>query len=122
MIKSGLKFHFSPSAIQASLQTSIVQARSRTSGAPMALIKKRDVKDYFASRRQNGIHLHRPVSQPDATGFSGEQAGRGDSISNNLADKTPKQPFSAGLETPPACSQADSSHVAAVTESKSSQA
>jgi hypothetical protein len=88
----------------------------------MALIKKRDVKDYFASRRQNGIHLHRPVSQPDATGFSGEQAGRGDLNSSNLADKTPNQPSSTGLETPPAYGRADSSHVAAIAESKSSQA
>jgi hypothetical protein len=115
----GLKFPFSPSAIQASLQTSIVQARNQTSGAPMALIKKRDVKDYFASRRQNGIHLHRPASQPDATGFSGERAGRGDSNSSKLADKTPKQPSSTQLETPPAYIQADSGHVAAIAESKS---
>jgi len=86
----------------------------------MALIKKRDVKNYFASRRQNGIHLHRPASQPDATGFSGEQAGRGDS--SKLTNRTPKQPSSTELETPPAYSQVDSSHVAPIAKIKSSQA
>jgi hypothetical protein len=86
----------------------------------MTLIKKRDVKNYFASRRQNRIHLHRPASQPDATGFSGERAGRGDSNSSYLSDKTPGQP--TGLETPSASSQADSGHVTAIAESKSSQA
>ncbi len=88
----------------------------------MALIKKRDVKDYFASRRQNGIHPHRPVSQPDATGFSGEQAVRGNLKSSIPADKTPKQPSSTGMEAPPANGQADDGHVAAIAESKSPQA
>lgn len=37
----------------------------------MALIKKRDVKNYFAARRHNGSQLHIvPTSQPNATDFS----------------------------------------------------
>src|SRR5580700_514214 len=92
---------FSPSAIQASLQTSIVQVRNRTPGATMPLIKKRDVKNYFAARRHSGTHLHRPASQPDATGFSGEQSGRVDSNPGDSIAKTPSQPSSTRLEDQP---------------------
>jgi hypothetical protein len=45
------KTFFSPSAFQASLQTSTVQVSNRTNGAAMGLIKKVDVKAYFAARR-----------------------------------------------------------------------
>jgi hypothetical protein len=56
----------------------------------MPLIKKRDVKNYFAARRHSGIHLHRPASQPDATGFSGEQSARADSNpSDSIEDAQP---------------------------------
>lgn len=36
----------------------------------MSLIKKSDVKNHLSARHQNRIHIA-PVSQPDATGFSG---------------------------------------------------
>jgi hypothetical protein len=36
----------------------------------MSLIKKSDVKNHLSSRHHNHIHIA-PVSQPDATGFSG---------------------------------------------------
>jgi len=36
----------------------------------MSLIKKSDVKNHLSARHQNHIHIA-PVSQPDATGFSG---------------------------------------------------
>jgi hypothetical protein len=36
----------------------------------MSLIKKSDVKNHLSARYQNRIHIA-PVSQPDATGFSG---------------------------------------------------
>ncbi len=40
----------------------------------MTLIKKRDVKDYFAARRLQSSRIHIvPASQPDATGFSGNE-------------------------------------------------
>jgi len=39
----------------------------------MSLIKKSDVKNHLSARRQNRIHIV-PVSQPDATGFSGTAA------------------------------------------------
>jgi hypothetical protein len=40
----------------------------------MTLIKKRDVKSYFAAKGTRGSRIHIvPTSQPDATGFSGDQ-------------------------------------------------
>jgi len=52
----------------------------------MTLIKKRDVKEYFASRKRGGIHLIRPTSQPDATGFSGEDTSNADAKSEQPAE------------------------------------
>jgi hypothetical protein len=48
-------FPFSPSALQASLQTSPVQAPNRTIGAAMSLIKKIDVEAHFAARRRTRL-------------------------------------------------------------------
>jgi hypothetical protein len=36
----------------------------------MTLIKKRDVKDYFASRRRQGNQIHVVANQPDVTALS----------------------------------------------------
>jgi hypothetical protein len=41
----------------------------------MPLIKKRDVKNYFAARRRARTHPLAPASQPDPTGFSGPETG-----------------------------------------------
>lgn len=69
-LKLQLVFPFSPSAFQASLQTSIFQVRNRPAGAAMSLIKKSDVKNHLSPRYRTKIHLCQPVSQPDATGYS----------------------------------------------------
>jgi hypothetical protein len=87
----------------------------------MPLIKKRDVKNYFAARRHSGIHLHRPASQPDATGFSGEQSGRADSNPSDSLEKTPSQPSSTRLENPPTNSQSDTSHGVRLVQPKNTQ-
>jgi hypothetical protein len=63
-------FPFSPSALQASLQTSIIQVRNRTTGVAMSQIRQSDVKNHLSPRFRTKIHLCDPVSQPDATGFS----------------------------------------------------
>jgi hypothetical protein len=63
-------FPFSPSALQASLQTSIFQVRNRTTGATMSLIKQSDVKNHLSPQFRTKIHLCEPASQPDATGSS----------------------------------------------------
>lgn len=40
----------------------------------MTLIKKRDLKSYFAAKKNQGSRIHiLPTSQPDATGFSGSE-------------------------------------------------
>jgi hypothetical protein len=46
----------------------------------MTLIKKRDVKSYFAAKSTRGSRIHIvPTSQPDATGFSGDEPVIGES-------------------------------------------
>jgi hypothetical protein len=55
------------------VQTSIFQARNRTTGAAMSLIKQSDVKNHLSPRFRTKIHLCQPESQPDATGFSGAE-------------------------------------------------
>jgi hypothetical protein len=69
-LKEQLVFPFSPSALQASLQTSIFQVRNQTTGAAMSLTKRSDVKNHLSPRFRTKIHLCEPVSQPDATGYS----------------------------------------------------
>ena len=87
----------------------------------MPLIKKRDVKNYFAARRHSGIHLHRPASQPDATGFSGEQTGRVDSNPSDSPEKALSHPSSTRLENPSTNSQSDANHGVTLVKPKSAQ-
>ena len=61
---------FSPSAFQVSLQTSIFQARNRTTGTAMSLIKQSDVKNHLSPQFRTEIHLCQPESPPVATGYS----------------------------------------------------
>jgi hypothetical protein len=63
-----VRFYFSPSAFPASLQTSIVQARSVMPGVEMSIFEKIE-----PARHRRDMYLCRPVSQPDATGFSGAE-------------------------------------------------
>ena len=70
MLETAVRFSFSPSAFQASLQTSIFQARDRTTGADMSITEKRDVKNHLSLRHSKDIFLCAPLSQPDATGYS----------------------------------------------------
>jgi hypothetical protein len=85
----------------------------------MSLIKKSDVKNYLSSQKRNGIHLYRPVSQPDATGFSGDQSRHADS---NVVEETVNRPSASGPETSPTKTQLDSSHLVTRIDSKSAQA
>jgi hypothetical protein len=88
----------------------------------MSLIKKSDVKNYLSSQKRNGIHLYRPVSQPDATGFSGDQSIHADSNTSKVVEETVNRPSASGLETPPTKTQLDSSHLVTLIDSKSAQA
>jgi hypothetical protein len=83
----------------------------------MSLIKKSDVKNYLSSQKRNGIHLYRPVSQPDATGFSGDQSN-----TSNVVEETVNRPSAIGPETSPTKARLDSSHLVTRIDSKSAQA
>ena len=88
----------------------------------MSLIKKSDVKNYLSSQKRNGIHLYRPVSQPDATGFSGDQSRHADSNESNVVKETVNRPSTSGLKTSPTKTQLDSSDLVTLIDSKSAQA
>lgn len=92
-------FAFSPSAAQASLQTSTIQVRNRTTGTVMSVTEQSEVKNHLSSRHRRGIHLAVPASQPDATGFSGEESGRPDSELVHLPNRSLSEP---GLAVPEA--------------------
>src|ERR1035437_10406920 len=66
---SGKDSPFSPSAIQASLQTSTVQARNGTNGVEMTLIKRCDVKAYNAARKQKSLHQIQADGRASITGL-----------------------------------------------------
>jgi hypothetical protein len=51
----------------------------------MSLIKKSDVKNHLSPRYRTKIHLCRPLSQPDATGYS---VAEPDAIKTNPSDFT----------------------------------
>ena len=41
----------------------------------MTLIKKRDLNSYYAAKKNQGSRIHiLPTSQPDATGYSGNES------------------------------------------------
>lgn len=74
----------------------------------MTLIKKRDVKSYFAAKgtRARQLHIVRP-SQPDATGFPGnEPAVTGTSAADFDKDFTADHSSSGKPEPPPGDSKA----------------
>ena len=58
----------------------------------MSFVKKSDVKDHLSARHRRGIHLTTPASQPDATGFSGEQSDRADQLIGNATEGWLAQP------------------------------
>jgi hypothetical protein len=69
-LKKKLVFSSSPSAFQASLQTSTVQASNGTIGVQMSLIKKCDVKMHFAARRRKAAHPTQSAAKSIVAGAS----------------------------------------------------
>ena len=70
----------------------------------MSLIKKADVKNHLSTRHRTEIHLHRPESQPDATGFvEVETVGADPKVNNPVQDPlnlpTPAGPKAAPIVT-----------------------
>jgi hypothetical protein len=89
MLETSARFLLAFSIPRASLQTSIFQLPSRTTGATVSLIKKSDVKNHLSPRHRTEIHLCPPESQPDATGYSGAdavQADASDSAQDRVAE------------------------------------
>ena len=87
----------------------------------MSLIKKADVKNHLSARHRTEIHLYRPGSQPDATGFAGEGSESANSQMKDLAEKPLDQPAPTQLDSPSNATGSDSSHVAAPVTSKSAR-
>ncbi len=94
-------FPLSPSAFQASLQTSVIQANNRTTGAAMSLIKKADVKNHLSARHRSEIHIARPASQSDVAALSHEETSSADPKVNDLAENIsfPTEPETAPIVT-----------------------
>jgi hypothetical protein len=73
----------------------------------MSLIKKADVKNHLSARHRTEIHLTRPESQSDATGFAHEESASegpqgSESIENTLNIPnipTPSEPETAPIVT-----------------------
>ncbi len=87
----------------------------------MSPIKKSDVKNHRSTHDRNGIHLYRPASQPDATGFSGEQAEPADSDASRTVEGAEHRPSASGQENRPAKAGSHSSGVVTITDSKSAR-
>jgi hypothetical protein len=85
----------------------------------VSFVKKSDVKNHLSTHNRNGIHLHRPPSQPDATGFSEEQSASADS---SPIESTVSQPSSSGVEAGQNKTQTDSGQVVTSAKSKSTRA
>lgn len=66
----------------------------------MSAFKKSDVKNHLSRRRPSGIHLYQPVSQPDATGFSGDESRHTDSSATPAVQTPAEQPASGELNYP----------------------
>jgi hypothetical protein len=65
----------------------------------MSILKKSDVKSHLSRHQSTRIHLHQPESQPDATGFSGEESGNKDSLAGNSMRESSEQPAPSGPGT-----------------------
>jgi hypothetical protein len=59
----------------------------------MSLIKKSDVKNYLSTRTGARVLPFQPVTQPDATGYSGDGSEDG-------AENAPVSPLAAKAEKP----------------------
>ena len=88
----------------------------------MSLIKQSDVKNHLSARHRTRIHLAEPASQPDATGFSGEQPERTDPPSGPVAGESLPQPGIVVPAVSPLVSEPELKPVAVPVLSKSAKA
>ena len=87
----------------------------------MSPIKKSDVKNHLSARNRTGIHLYRPESQPNATGFAGEGSESAHSQMKDSAEKSLDQPAPNQLDAPLNATESDSSDFAASVTFKSAR-
>jgi len=64
----------------------------------MSFGKQSDVKNHLTHRTRSQIHLIEPMSQPDATGFSGVESAPAESPGLNPVEGTPKRENANKLE------------------------
>lgn len=88
----------------------------------MTFIKKSAVKTHLSTRNRNGIHLYRPASQPDATGYSGEPSVRAESNAIEVIEDNFSEPRSSGVEPPQNKAQTDSGQAETLAKSKRAHA
>jgi hypothetical protein len=75
----------------------------------MSLIKKADVNDHLAARRRKRLFPFKPISQPDATGYSG-----GGSREARLNERKSRQGYDRELSSVRPSVTASESHVVSV--------
>jgi hypothetical protein len=113
---------FSPPAFSASLQTSIFQARNRTTGAAVSNISQSDVKSHLSLRFPVKIHLCEPLSQPNAMGFSVAEPETMNANRLNFAEDFIAEHSFMGTVVTPAGQVSNSIRSQAASMSKSAQA
>ena len=70
----------------------------------MSLMKQGDVKNHLSARHRTEIHVARPESQSDATGFpheesSGADPNVSDSVKSPVNISTPSEPDPTPIDT-----------------------
>ena len=68
----------------------------------MSLTKKSDVKNHLSARHRREIHLYRPVSQPDATGFSLAEQGTIEPVLSDFTEDFVAEHSSSDIPLEPA--------------------
>lgn len=68
----------------------------------MSITKKSDVKNHLSARHRTEIHLYRPVSQPDATGFSLAEPGTIEPVPSGFAEDFVAEHSSSDIALEPA--------------------
>jgi hypothetical protein len=94
--------------------------QTRTTGAIMSNIRQSDVKNHLSPRFRAKIHLCDPVSQPDATGFSGAEPDA-TAIPSGFAKDFLAEHSSPGAAVVSAGKSAISTEPQTATKSKSAQ-
>ncbi len=108
-------------AWEASLQTSIFQARNRTTGTTVSLTRKSDVKNHLSLRFRAKTNLRALESLPDATDNLVPEPGAIGIIESPFAKDFSAEHTIAGISSTPTAGSAGSPDSLAPKTSKSAQ-